>query len=78
MKKDSPSVEIDKGNRAGLIGQRCDFYIYLEIDNRSYWSNWIKGRKAADLWDECMTLKGTVLFDKCKSIYNEVGPIRFS
>lgn len=76
-----PHVQLDTKNRAGLIGRPCDFYVYLEIDGKSYYSNWIKGPKASNLWFTFRNLakvKSKIdFFKEAKRVYNEVGPIQY-
>lgn len=76
-----PNVVIDDKNRASLIGRPCDFYIYLEVNGKSHYSNWIKGDRATTLWFTFRNLAKVKskdkFMEKAKEVYNEVGWIRY-
>lgn len=60
-------------DRACLIGQRCDFYIFIERDGETRWSKWLKGKDAVKFWDKCMQIKdGDTFKDTLLNKYNEL------
>jgi hypothetical protein len=64
----------DDKNYACLVGQRYDFYIFIEQFGSGYWSAWMKGKEAATFWDECVTLDGDMrLYPKLAAQYRKLG-----
>lgn len=60
-------------DRACLIGQRCDFYIFIEQGGKACWSKWLKGRDAVKFWDKCMQIEDSDTFkDTLLKKYNEL------
>lgn len=71
MFRDNP-VAFSGDDYGCLVGQRCDFYIYISQNGRSYYSRWVKGREAADLWDQCLSAPDSeYLFDLLAEIFQK-------
>ncbi len=66
------SFIIDDNNYCCLVGQRCDYYIFICKNGLGYWGPWMKGREWTAFWDECICLNNSPhLMEKLENQFNK-------